>query len=136
MKGHTVNSNESTSQKIEWGRWIIAAAGGGLFFLGVARFLQRHHFGLRDALYCCLTVVPAGVLLLVTAYVVQHAKLAAVVPVAAAGVLVFSSPIFDVALGLVLMGVVAKTVLSDRNHEESLRRSATNSFDGENDAVG
>jgi hypothetical protein len=45
-----VNSNEFTSRKIAWGRWIIAAAwGGGLVLFGVWRFVQRHHFDLSDA---------------------------------------------------------------------------------------
>jgi hypothetical protein len=117
-----VNSGESISRKIEWGRWIIAAAGGGLFLLGAGRFVQTHHFDLSDALYCCLAVIPAGLLLLVIAYVVQHAKLAAVVPLGFAGVLVFSSPVFDVAIGLALMGVISETVMSDRKTVQALRR--------------
>jgi hypothetical protein len=100
----------------------MAAAGGGLFLLGTGRFLQRHHFDFSDALYCCLAVVPAGILLLVTAYVVQHAKLAAVIPLALAGLVVYSSPVFDVAIGLALMGVISQTVVSDRKTAQALRR--------------
>ncbi len=128
-----MNSDESTSGNIAWGPWIIAAGGGVLFLLGAGRFVLRHSFGFMDALYCCLAVVPAGLLLLVIAYVVQHAKLAAVVPLALAVVLVFSSPIFDVALGLALMGVIAETVQSDRKYKQTLRGSTTSSLDGENE---
>jgi hypothetical protein len=84
-----------------------------LFLLGVGRFVQRHHFGFMDALYCCLALVPAGLLLLVIAYVVQHAKLASVVPLALAAVLVFSSLVFDVALGLALIGAIAGPALGE-----------------------
>ena len=130
-----MNSNESASRKIDWGPWIVAAAGGGFFLLGAGRFLQRHHFDLSDALYCCLAVIPAGILILVIAYLVQHAKAAAVIPLVLAGALLFSSPIFDVALGLALMGVVAEAVQSDRNCQEALRKSAMTSLAGENDDV-
>jgi hypothetical protein len=102
-----------------------------LFLLGVGRFVLRHHFGFRDALYCCLALVPAGLLLLVIAYVVQHAKLASVVPLALAGVLAFSSPVFDVALGLALMGAIAGPVLSEWKNGKGLQRSTATSHDGE-----
>jgi hypothetical protein len=97
------------------------AVGTLLFLLGAGRFIVLHTFGLMDALYCCLAVVPAGLLLLVIAYVVQHAVIASVIPISAAGVLAFSFPVFDVALGLALMGVIASSALSDRN-TEALRR--------------
>jgi hypothetical protein len=104
VKEYAMNSDESTSKNIEWGRWIILAFGMALFLFGAWRFVLKHHFGFLDAIHCCLAVIPAGLLLLVIAYVVQHAKLASVVPLAAAVALLFSSPVFDVALGLVLMG--------------------------------
>jgi hypothetical protein len=103
-----------------------------LFLLGAGRFVFRHRFGFMDALYCCLAVVPAGLLLLVIAYVVQHAKLASVVPLAAAGVLVFSSPIFDVAFGLALMGAIVGPSVSDWKSDNRLQKSTTSSLDGEN----
>ena len=98
LKEYSVSSNKSIFPTIPWGAWIVVAAGGVLFLLGVGRFVQRHHFGLMDALYCCLALIPAGLLLLVISYVVQHAKLAAVVPLALAAVLVFSSPILMLRL--------------------------------------
>jgi hypothetical protein len=124
-----VNSNESTLRNIPWGAWIVVAVGCVLFLLGVGRFVQRHHFGFMDVLYCCLALVPAALLLLVIAYVVQHAKLASVVPLALAGVLVFSSPVFDVALGLALMGTIAGPALSEWKNEKRLQKSTASHGD-------
>ncbi|MGA3177968.1 MAG: hypothetical protein ABSE19_11560 [Candidatus Acidiferrum sp.] len=124
-----MNSNESTLRNIPWGAWIVVAVGDVLFLLGVGRFVQRHHFGFMDALYCCLALVPAGLLLLVIAYVVQHAKLASVVPLALAGVLVFSSPVFDVALGLALVGAIAGPALSEWKNEKRLQKSTASHGD-------
>jgi hypothetical protein len=106
-------SDESTSRNIAWGPWIIAVLGGALFLLGVGRFVFRHRFGFTDALYCCLTVLPAAFLLLVLAYVIQHAKLVSIIPLFAVGVLVFFSPIFDIALGMTLIGAMAGPALRD-----------------------
>jgi hypothetical protein len=85
----------------------VAAIGILLFLLGVRRFFVRHHFGLDDALYCCLAIIPAGLLLLVFDYVLHHAPLVVVIPFFLAVVLIFSSPVFDVALGLVLFATIA-----------------------------
>jgi hypothetical protein len=120
-----VNSNESISRNIAWGPWIVTAVGALLFLLGVGRFFVRHRFGFIDALYCCLAVVPAGLLLLVFAYVFHHARLVLVIPLAFAGLLVFSSPVWDVALGLVLMGAMAGPALSDWKDEKRLQKSIT-----------
>lgn len=106
-------SDESTSRSIAWGPWIIAVLGGALFLLGVGRFILRHRFGFTDTLYCCLAVLPAALLLLVLAYVIQHARLVSIIPLFAAGMLVFSSPVFDIALGMTLMGAVVSPALRD-----------------------
>ncbi len=87
--------------------------GSLLFLFGVGRFVLRHRFGFMDALYCGLALVLSGFLLLVFAYVVRHAPIASVIPMVAAGVFVFSSPVFDVGLGLALMGAIAQDALSD-----------------------
>lgn len=130
--GHPpVNSNKSALRNIPWGAWIVVAVGGVLFLLGVGRFVLRHHFGFLDALYCCLALIPAGLLLLVIAYVVQHAKLASVVPLALAGVLAFSSPVFDVALGLALIGAIAGPALSEWKEDKRLQKSTAKSHDSE-----
>jgi len=108
-----MTSDKSASRKIEWGPWGIGALGVALLLLGVARFVLRHRFDLMDSLYCCLAVIPAGLVLLVLAYVVQHAKLVSVIPLVTAGVLVFSYPVFDVGFGLALLGAIAGPVLSE-----------------------
>jgi hypothetical protein len=57
--------------------------------------------------------------LLVFAYVLQHAKLVSVIPLFVGGILLFSSPIADVALGLALMGAIAGPALRDRKAKVS-----------------
>ena len=106
-------SDESALRNIAWGPWIMTVLGGALFLLGVGRFVLRHRFSLTDALYCCLALLPAALLLLILAYVLQHAMLVSIIPLFAAGVLVFSSPVFDVAVGTALMGAVVGPALRD-----------------------
>jgi hypothetical protein len=122
---NAVNSHESASRNIAWGPWLIVTLGGVLFLLGVARFIGRHHFDFMDALYCCLAVAPAGLWLLVLAYVIQHARLVSLIPLFVAGVLVFSFPVFDVAFGLALMGAIAGPALSDWKNDNRMRKSTT-----------
>jgi hypothetical protein len=85
-----------------------------------------------DALYCCLAVAPAGLLLLVFDYVLHHARLVSVIPLFVAGLLAFSSPVFDVAFGLALMGAIAGPALSEWKNEKHLRKSTT-AIGGENE---
>jgi hypothetical protein len=94
-----------------------------LFVLGAGRFVLRHRFGFIDALHCYLTVVPAALLLLVFDYVLHHARLVSIILFILAGTLAFSSPAFDVALGLALMGVIAGPTLSDLKNENRLWKS-------------
>jgi uncharacterized oligopeptide transporter (OPT) family protein len=103
----------------------VVAFGCLLFLLGSARFFLRHQFGFREALYCCSAVIPAGLLLLVLDYTLHHAKLVVVIPVLAAGMLAFSSPVFDVALGLAMMAVVAGPALSEKGGAKRQRGSGT-----------
>jgi hypothetical protein len=120
-----VTSDISTSRKISWGPLVVLACGLLLFLLGTARFILRHHFGFTDALYCCLAVIPGGILLLVFDYVLHHAKLVLVIPLFFAGVMLYTFPVFDVALGLTLMGAVAGPALSDWKDENRPRKSTT-----------
>ena len=98
---------ESAAEASEWGPWILGATATLLFSLGFTRFAIQHHFGLADALYCLLAILPAALFLLVFDYVLHHARLAAVILLIAGALLLYSSPIFDVALGLALAGTVA-----------------------------
>jgi hypothetical protein len=120
-----VNSDESIFRNIAWWPWIIVAIGGLLFLLGVGRFVAGHRFGFIDAFYCCLAVLPAWLLLLVFDYTLHHARLVSVIPLSLAGVLAFSSPVWDVALGLALMGAMVGPALSDWKNEKRLLKSTT-----------
>ena len=112
-----MNSDNSTFRSIAWGQWIVLACGVLLFLVGAARFVLRHHFGFTDAIHCALAVIPAGVLLLVFDYVLHHAKLVSVIPLFLAGLLLFSFPVFDVALGMALIAAMAGPTLSDWRNE-------------------
>ncbi len=129
--GDAVKSDKSAFRNIEWGAWILVAIGGVLFLLGATRFVLRHRFGFIDAFHCCLAVVAAGLLLLVFDYVIHHAKLVAVIPLFVAGVFIFSSPAFDVAIGLALMGAIVVPALSEWKDEMRLQKSAI-AHDAEN----
>ena len=120
-----MNSEKSTSRNISWGAWIAIAAGALLFLLGVARFARGHHFGFTEALYCCLAVVPAGLLLLVFDYVLHHAKLVSILVLLMAGSLAVTFPAFDVGLGVALMAAIAGPALREWKDEKRLRESAT-----------
>ena len=98
-----------------------------MFLHGAGRFFVLHHFGFIDALYCCLAIVPAGLLLLVFDYVLHHAKLVAIIPLIFAVTLAYSSPVFEIALGLALFGAVAGPALEDWKYEKRLRKLTTHS---------
>lgn len=118
-----MNPEKSTSRNIARGLWVALAAGGLLFLLGAGRFALRHRFSFIDALYCCLAVVPAASLLLVFDYVFHHARLVSILLFFLAGILVVSSPVFDVALGVALIGAIAGPVLREWKDEKRLRES-------------
>ncbi|HWG87852.1 MAG TPA: hypothetical protein VN679_08745 [Candidatus Acidoferrales bacterium] len=108
-----MDAPDSISGKIEWGYWIILVVGILLFLAGAVRFALKQRFGFADALYCCIAIVPAGLFLLISSYVLQHAKLASVVPLFMCGILVFSFPVVDVSLGLTMMGAIAVPALTE-----------------------
>lgn len=119
-----MNAADSISGKISWGPWIIGVSGVVLFLVGSIRFVLKHRFGAIDALYCCLAIVPAGLFLLVFSYVLQHAKLASIIPLFAGGIMIFSFPAIDVALGLAMLGVVAGPALEEWKNKKGLPKSA------------
>jgi hypothetical protein len=104
------DATQSSSRTILWGPAILATLGFLLFLLGASRFIFRHHFAFADALHCALVIVPSGFLLLVFDYVLHHAKLVSVIPLAFTALLLFTFPVFDVALGLTLMATVAASL--------------------------
>jgi hypothetical protein len=118
-----VNAADSNSGKIAWGPWLIGISGVVLFLVGSVRFVLKHRFGPVDALYCCLAVVPAGLFLLIFSYVLQHAKMASIVPLFMGGIMIFSFPVIDVALGLALLGVVAGPALGEWKNKKGLPKS-------------
>jgi hypothetical protein len=76
-------------------------------------------------------VAPAGLLLLVFDYVLHHAKLASVIPLFLALLLILTFPAFDVALGLALMGAIAGPALSEWKDEKRRQKSGA-VHEGEN----
>jgi hypothetical protein len=68
----------------------------------------------------CSLAVLWGVLLLVFDYVLSHARLTAIILLIAAGWLVFSSSVFDVGLGLAVIGVAAAPMLNERKAAKRL----------------
>jgi hypothetical protein len=126
-----VNAAESISGKIAWGPWLIGVSGVVLSLVGSVRFVLKHRFGPIDAVYCCLAVVPAGIFLLVFSYVLQHAKLASVIPLFMGGILIFSFPAIDVALGLTMVVVVAVPALGEWKNKKGQPQS-TKAHDGRN----
>jgi hypothetical protein len=118
-----VKADISTSRTIAWGPLIVIVIGILLFLLGAGRFFLRDRFSFIDVLYCCLAIIPAGLALLVFDYVLHHARLASVMLLFAAGVLVFSSPVVDVALGLALVGAVVGPAISEWKQGKRLRES-------------
>ena len=100
----------------------MVAGGSLLFLLGAGRLVVAHGLSGREALYCSLLVIPAWLLLMVIAYVVQHAVMVSVIPVAAVVMWGWSSAAFDVALGLALMGIVAESAWSERKCEAAPRK--------------
>ena len=100
-------------RRIEWGPVLVAAVGVGLLLLGARGFYLRGQFGFMDALYCGLLLIPAALLLLVTSYVIQHGKFAAIIPLAFVGLSAWTYPSFAVAMGLAVVGAVAGPALTE-----------------------
>lgn len=108
-----MSSEAKTSRTIEWGPAVVTAIGVAVLFFGARAFYLRGHFGWVDALYCLLLLIPAAAFLLVTSYVLQHARLVVVMPLFVAVVLVRGYPAFAVALGLALIGVIVDGALRE-----------------------
>jgi hypothetical protein len=118
-----VKSDRSTFRTIAWGPLIVVAIGTLLFLLGAGRFFLRDRFSFIEALYCFLAIIPAGFALLVFDYVLHHARLASIILFFLGGVLIFSSPIVDVALGLALVGAMVGPAVSEWKQGKRLRQA-------------
>ena len=77
-----------------------------ILLTGVLRFLRLGSFSVAQAGYCLLSTLAATLMLLILDYTVHHAKIAAVMVLAALAVLAVGSPAFCVGLGLGLGGMV------------------------------
>lgn len=122
---NNVSSDASGRRSIPWGPLLILTVGALLFLLGVGRFIGRHHFTLTDAMYCVLALAPAGLLLLIFSYVFHHARIVAVLLIGVGGMLAWSSPILDVALGVALMAVIGGPMMNEWKDERRLRETKT-----------
>ncbi len=108
-----MSTEAAAKPKIEWGPPVLLAGGVAVFLFGARGFYLRGHFGASDALACALALVPAGLFLLLSGYVFQHARFVIVIPIIVAVVPIRAYPAFGVALGLALAGTVASSLLSD-----------------------
>lgn len=121
----TLRSDGIPRRKFEWGALLISLVGAMFFLLGAGRCVIRQSFSFTVAIYCCLALIPAGLLLLIITYVVQHARLISVLPLLISGLLILRYPVFDVALGLALMGTVGIPAWSDWKSKKTAMKSAT-----------
>lgn len=112
-----MSSEATTTSKIEWEPVLVTCIGVAVMLLGAWRYYLRDHFGFSDALACGLLLIPAAALVLLTSYVLQHARLAVVFPLFMAGVLVATYPPFAVALGLALVGAMVSPALRGRQRK-------------------
>jgi len=120
-----VNSETTTARKIEWWALLVTGIGMGILLLGARGFYLRGHFGFADALHCGLLLIPAAVLLLLTSYVFQHAKLVVVMPVLMAAVLIRAYPAFAMALGLALVGAIVGPALGEWKDARHQRKATS-----------
>ena len=99
-------SSPAIKRRVPWAAGAVTTLGVLLLLLGVWRFAARPHFSLYDALGCLLALLPAALLLLVFDYVLHHAPLVTIMVLAIALALHFASPVWDVALGAVLLAAI------------------------------
>lgn len=104
---------------MQWAAVVATTLGVLWFLLGVWRFAMRTHFGGYDALRCLLALVPAALLLLVFDYVLHHAPLVTIMLLVIAAALHSASPVWDVALGAVLVAAVAGPAIKEWREEKS-----------------
>ncbi|MGD0973231.1 MAG: hypothetical protein ABR866_04030 [Candidatus Korobacteraceae bacterium] len=118
-----MKSDSAASWTIAWGPLIVVVIGTLLFLLGAGRFFLRDRFSFVDGLYCFLAIIPAGFALLVFDFVLHHARLASVILLFLGAVLIFSSPVVDVALGLALVGAMVGPAVSEWKQGKRVRQA-------------
>ena len=118
-----MKSDSAASWTIAWGPLIVVVIGTLLFLLGAGRFFLRDRLSFIDVLYCGLAIIPAGFALLVFDFVLHHARLASVILLFLGAVLIFSSPVVDVALGLALVGAMVGPAVSEWKQGKRLRQA-------------
>jgi hypothetical protein len=85
---------------------VLVSLAVAIFLAGTVRYVRLGSFTLVQAGYCLLSIPLALLLLLIFDYTVHHARIAAVIVVIFAGLLLVASPSFCVGLGLGLAGMV------------------------------
>ena len=118
-----MKSDSAASWTIAWGPLIVVVIGTLLFLLGAGRFFLRDRFSFVDGLYCFLAIIPAGFALLVFDFVLHNARLASVILLFLGAVLIFSSPVVDVALGLALVGAMVGPAVSEWKQGKRVRQA-------------
>jgi hypothetical protein len=113
-----------TESRIEWAPIIVGIVGLLISLVGLRAFYLRGDFGVMDVVRCGLLLIPAGLYLLVTSYVVQHARLVAVIPLIAGVMLVIGHPSFAVALGLALIAAVFGPAFRDWREARQSKETA------------
>jgi len=122
-KEFTVSSDESSARNIAWGPSIIVAFGSMLIVLGAVRFVLSHHFGFIDrplllSRSCSGGIVPSCVCL---RFSTRETGIG--YSYFYGGILAFSFPVADVALGLALVGAIAVPALSEWRNEKRLPKA-------------
>jgi hypothetical protein len=85
---------------------ILVLLALAILLTGVLRFIRLGSFSVAQAGYCLLSTLASVLILFILDYTVHHAKIAAVMVLAALAVLAVGSPAFCVGLGLALGGMV------------------------------
>jgi hypothetical protein len=109
-----MSTEPASAPKTEWApQALLLTVGAALFLFGARGFYLRGQFGWSEVVACGLGLIPAGLFLLLSSYVFQHAKLVIVMPALFAVIIVRTYPAFGVALGLALAGIVGSALWND-----------------------
>lgn len=106
-------AGQPIQRRVPWAAVVVAVLGVVWFLFGVWRFAMNPHFGGYDALRCLLALVPAALLLLVFDYVLHHAPLVTIMLIIVAAGLHAASPVWDVALGAVLVAAIVPPLMQE-----------------------